>query len=102
MSRRPERILIPALLALLAGCSTDVALRDPTIPDPLVPQIPIAVGARYPEAFDHFIHQEQVIGKEKWQIDLGQSNKLLFNKLFASMFRDFKVVQGDGDPSSFG
>ena len=102
MSRRPERILIPALLAILAGCSTEVALRDPTIPDPLVPKMPLAVGARYPESFDHFIHQEQVIGKEKWQIDLGQSNKLLFNKLFSAMFREFRVVQGDGEPSSFG
>jgi len=102
MSRRPERILIPALLAFLAGCSTEVALRDPTIPDPLIPKMSISVAARYPEVFDHFIHEEQVIGKEKWQIDLGQSNRLLFNKLFDSMFREFKVVQGDGDAASYG
>ena len=42
-----------------------------------------------------------MIGKEKWQIDLGQSNKLLFSKLFSSMFSEMRIV-GAGDPASLG
>lgn len=58
----------------------------------------MSVVARYPESFDHFVHEEQVIGKEKWSIDLGQSNRLLFTQLFGSMFSDFSVISNEADP----
>jgi hypothetical protein len=95
----------PALLMLglaLVGCSTQVAVKDPTIPDPLIAPLPISVGARYPEAFDNFVHEEQVIGKDKWLIDLGASNKLLFDKLFGSMFDSYRVIGAEDDPDDFG
>jgi len=72
-------------------------MHDPTIPVPLIDQMPITVVARFPEVFDSFVHEEQVIGKEKWTIDLGQANKLLFTQLFGSMFRDFSVIAADAD-----
>ena len=53
----------------------------------------MSVAARYPVAFDNFVHEEQVIGKEKWTIDLGKSNRLLFTQLFSSMFTDFMVIE---------
>lgn len=81
------------LLLAAAGCSTQVVVQDPTIPEPLVSQLPLSVGARYPDAFEHFTHEEQVIGKDKWLIDLGQSNALLFDKLFGSMFTDYRVLE---------
>jgi len=85
--------------AVLAGCGgAQVKLQNPTIPEPLIDQMPIAVAARYPDVFNHFVHEEQVIGKEKWSIDLGQANRLLFTKLFSSMFTDFTVISGDTDP----
>ena len=62
----------------------------------------MSVGGRYPEAFDHFVHEERVIGKEKWLIDLGQSNKILFDKLFGSMFSDYRVISAEEDAKSLG
>lgn len=102
MARRAKYLGTAWLLLGLGGCSTEVALHNPTIPEPLVAPIPIVVGVRYPEAFDHFVHEEQVIGREKWQIDLGQSNKLLFNQLFGSLFGEVKLIDREGDAASFG
>lgn len=84
---------LPILLVVaLSGCSTQVTVQDPTIPEPLIAKLPISVGAKYPEVFDKFVHEELVIGKDKWLIDLGRSNKLLFDKLFASMFDSYQVI----------
>ena len=84
---------------LVAGCGgSKVTLRNPTIPPPLIDQLQLTVVARYPDVFDHFVHEEQVIGKEKWSIDLGQANRLLFTQLFGSMFTDFTVITADTDP----
>lgn len=102
MSRWFKYTHLALFLAALSGCSTQVAVRDPTIPDPLIAALPMSVGARYPEVFDHFVHEEQVIGKEKWLIDLGQSNKLLFDKLFGSMFSDFQVIGPEEDALEYG
>jgi hypothetical protein len=75
-----------------------VQLHNPTIPEPLIDQLPLTVAARYPEVFDNFVHEEQIIGKEKWLIDLGQSNRLLFTQLFGAMFTDFTVLEEGTDP----
>ena len=90
-------------MAIIAGCGgSAVKLDDPTIPKPLIDQLPLKVAARYPEAFDHFVHEEQVIGKEKWSIDLGRSNSLLFTQLFGSMFSEFTVIDSETDPRDLG
>ena len=73
-------------------------LEDPTIPEPLIDQMPLRVAARYPESFDRFVHEEQIIGKEKWTIDLGGANRVLFDRLFESMFTEFSVIGADADP----
>lgn len=39
------------------------------------------------------------MGREKWTIDLGRSNKLLFTKVFGAMFNELTVVDGSVDPS---
>jgi len=93
------RTSVATLIAIgIAGCGgAKVTLLDPGIPEPLIDQLPLSVMARYPEVFDHFVHEEQVLGKEKWSIDLGRSNRLLFTQLFGSMFTDFAVVEGDVD-----
>lgn len=102
MLRRCTLLCAAFSVAALSACSTQVAVRDPTIPDPLIAPMPISVGGRYPEVFDHFVHEERVIGKEKWLIDLGQSNKLLFDKLFGSMFSDYQVISQEDDAKSYG
>ena len=86
------------LVAALCGCAgSKVTLQNPSIPKPLIEQMQISVAARYPTAFDSFVHEEQVIGKEKWSIDLGASNRLLFTQLFGSMFSEFTVIDENTD-----
>ena len=86
------------IVAALCGCGVSkVTLQNPSIPKPLIEQMQISVAARYPTAFDSFVHEEVVIGKEKWSIDLGGSNRLLFTQLFGSMFSEFTVIDENTD-----
>jgi hypothetical protein len=98
ISRWRNFLFVTIFIVALAGCAgSRITLHDPTIPEPLIDKLPITVVARYPEVFDSFVHEEQVIGKEKWIIDLGQANRLLFTQLFGSMFTDFSVIDQDTD-----
>ncbi len=83
-----------------AGCSSSVTLAPPTIPTPLIKKIPVSVGVRLPAEFDHFVHQEEVLGRENWSIDLGRSNAALFTQLFQHMFTRSIVLKPDDDPAS--
>ncbi len=97
-SRRHKTAFLMTAAFLLAGCGgASVQLHNPTIPEPLIDQLPLRVAARYPDVFDNFVHEEQVIGKEKWSIDLGQSNRLLFTQLFGAMFSEFTVIDANTD-----
>lgn len=97
----PKKITAALLAAALSACGgSQVMLADPSIPKPLIDQLQISVAARYPENFNSFVHQEQVIGKEKWTIDLGGSNRLLFTQLFSSMFSNYTVIGENDDPRS--
>lgn len=102
MSGWRKTFSVALLIAAVSACSTQVSVQDPHIPDPLISALPLSVGVRYPQSFDHFVHEEQVIGKEKWQIDLGASNKMLFNKLFGAMFTDVTIVAESADASTLG
>ena len=95
-------ISITVFLTAVGGCSSQVTVDNPTIPDPLVEKIPLSVAVRYPPEFEHYVHTEQVIGKEKWTIDLGRSNKFLFTNLFRSMFNDLTVVDSSAQPGDLG
>jgi hypothetical protein len=96
-----KAISIAMFSIALYACSTQVSLQDPSIPDPLIEQLPLTVAARYPEQFEHFVHEEQVIGKKKWTIDMGRANSMLFTQLFESMFTDFSVLEAGDDPKNF-
>jgi len=97
-SKMLKAVLIAVFLTALGACSSQVTVNAPTIPDPLVDRIPISVAVKFPVEFEHYVHQEQVLGKEKWTIDLGRSNTLLFTKLFDAMFDEFMVVDDSVDP----
>lgn len=83
------------MLIATSGCSTHVTLQNPTIPAPLVEALPLSVAVRYPEAFQHYVHKEKVIGKDEWTIDMGRANSMLFTQLFGAMFADCTVI---GEP----
>jgi hypothetical protein len=102
-SRRLKAAIAFAVIFGLAGCAgSTVKLDNPTIPEPLITKLPLKVGARYPEVFDNYVHEEQVIGKEKWSIELGRANRLLFTQLFGSMFTDFQVIENDAEARDLG
>lgn len=90
---------VAAIAALLVGCSQQITLQDPTIPDPLVERLPLSVAVRYPKEFQHYVHKEKVIGKDEWTIDMGRANSMLFTKLFGAMFQDCTVI---GEPPGKG
>lgn len=84
------------LAAGLAACSSQVELVDPKIPSLLIEKMPLSVAVKYPKEFDHYVHQEEVLGDDDWTIDLGSANKGLFNNLFGDMFSSVHVVK-DGE-----
>lgn len=91
------------LAALAAGCGSNVRMEPPTIPEPLIESIPASVGLRMPENFEHFVHEETVLGTEDWTIDLGRSNAVFFSQLFSYMFDEVTILGQENDPplSSF-
>ena len=86
------------IAALISGCASSVKLTTPTIPPPLTDKLPISVGLRLPDNFDHYVHQESVFGREEWTIDLGNSNAALFKQLFGHMFDHVTVLTATDDP----
>ncbi len=92
-----KAVSIAVFMTALGGCSSQVTVSDPLIPDPVVEEIPISVAVKFPDVFEHFVHEEQVIDGQKWTVDLGRSNILLFTKLFRAMFNDLTVIGDDVD-----
>ncbi len=92
-----KNIRIAAVSILLAlgtsGCSSQVELVNPNIPKLLIEKIPLTVVVKYPDNFNHYVYEEDVIGDSNWTIDLGGANKTMFNNLFGSMFTSVKVIE---------
>ena len=59
------------ILILLIGCSSQVVIKDPSIPDLLIEKSPHNVAIIYPENFNNFVHEEKVIGRKSWTIDFS-------------------------------
>ncbi|MGI9272322.1 MAG: hypothetical protein ACR2QT_11140 [Woeseiaceae bacterium] len=100
MNHSKRIVLAGMLIGLLGGCGSTVTLETPTIPVPLIEKIPASIGLRMPAEFDHFIHDEEIIGREHWTIDLGDSNAALFTQLFGFMFERVTVLSSTDDPET--
>lgn len=87
--------------ALLTGCGSNVVLEAPTIPEPLIEQIPASIGLQMPAEFNHFVHEEEIIGREEWSINLSNSNARLFEQLFGHMFEKVTIIKPDEDPKNY-
>ena len=96
------RSLIAVALAavFVAGCGSNVTLDPVTIPAPLIEPMPLSIAIRIPAEFEHFVHEDEVLGREKWRIDLGRSNAALFSQLFEFMFDEITVIGPDDDASA--
>ena len=85
------------LFSLFAtGCASNVTVEEPTIPAPHIEKLPMDVALRIPEEFQHFVHEENVLGRDKWTIDLGRANATFFEQLFGYMF-DNVIILGPED-----
>jgi hypothetical protein len=84
------------IAALAAGCASNVTVEDPTIPRPHFDKLPLDVALRLPAEFQNFVHEENVLGRESWTINLGASNASFFTQLFGYMF-DNVIVLGPDD-----
>lgn len=89
------------LVLALAGCSANVTMDEPTIPAPRIAKIPVNVALRIPDEFEHFVHEENVLGKESWTIDLGRANATFFTQLFGHIFDGLTVLGPNDDARDF-
>ncbi|MBT8092644.1 MAG: hypothetical protein KJN77_06375 [Gammaproteobacteria bacterium] len=76
-------------------------MDEPTIPAPRVDKIPVDVALRIPEEFNHFEHEENILGREAWSIDLGASNAAFFRQLFGYLFDNLTVIGPDDDANDY-
>ena len=98
MSLRP-----PSSLLLTAGCSQSLTIPD-RVPEPLVQTLPLRAGLYYTPAFSGFRYTENGEGESGWNIELGQANVGLFDRLSSRMFRDTAHTGGlpaAGIPADF-
>jgi hypothetical protein len=85
------------LLSLFAtGCASNVIVENPSIPQPHIDKLPMDVALRIPDEFQSFVHEENVLGRDVWTIDLGSSNATFFQQLFGYMF-DNVIILGPDD-----
>ena len=76
-------------------------MDEPTIPAPRVEKIPVDVALRIPEEFNDFVHEENILGRESWSIDLGASNAAFFRQLFGYLFENLTVIGPDDDAKNY-
>jgi hypothetical protein len=53
------------------------------------------VAIRIPAEFHNFVHEENILGKETWTINLGSANAVFFTQLFGYMFENVIVLGPD-------
>ena len=59
------------------------------------------VAVRIPADFYNFVHEENILGKEKWTIDLGSANASFFEQLFGYMFENVIVLGPSDDATNY-
>ncbi len=80
-----------------AGCASNVTVEEPSIPRPHIDKLPMDVALRIPAEFNNFVHEENVLGRETWTINLGRANAVFFQQLFGYMFENVIVLGPDDD-----
>lgn len=102
MTERLRLAFLTSLVVLLtAGCSSTVSMNMPTIPTPRVAKIPVEVAVKMPPQFNNFVHTEDVLGKDTWTIELGNSNARFFTQLFGHMFDSVVILGPEDDPRDY-
>ncbi len=101
ISRTKLRSGITLISLFAAGCASNVTVEDPTIPRPHIDKLPMDVALRMPEEFNNFVHEENVLGRETWTINLGRANASFFEQLFGFMFENVIILGPDDDARDY-
>lgn len=80
-----------------SGCASNVKFEYASIPDPLIDKLPMDIALRIPDEFYDFSHEENVLGRENWSIQLGSANAMFFEQLFGYMFDNVIVLSATDD-----
>lgn len=72
-------------------------MMEPTIPAPRTEKIPVDVALRIPEEFNNFVHEESILGRDTWTINLGRSNAAFFEQLFGHLFNNVVLLGPEDD-----
>lgn len=97
-----QRLVLALIIGLFAsGCSSTVIVADPSIPQPHFEKLPLDVAVRIPAEFQNFVHEENVLGREAWKIELGSANASFFEQLFGYMFDSVILLGPDDDALDF-
>lgn len=82
----------------LSGCSRTVRPLNTEFPTPLIEALPLSLGIYYDDDLRNFTYNETVSDGSTWQIELGQNNTRLFDRLFGAMFSQLVVVDDIDNP----
>ena len=93
---QPIKSSVILISLFAAGCASNVTVAIPTIPRPHIEKLPMDVAVRIPADFQNFVHEENVLGRETWTINLGSANASFFEQLFGYMF-DNVIILGPDD-----
>ena len=95
IARKQLKHSVILVFLLAAGCASNVTVENPTIPVPRIDKLPMDIAVRIPAEFQNFVHEENVLGRETWTIDLGAANASFFTQLFGFMFENVIVIGPD-------
>ena len=98
-----NRLTFLAILVAIvtSGCASNVKFDYPSIPDPLIDKLPMDIALRLPDEFYDYSHEENVLGKETWSIQLGAANAMFFEQLFGYMFDNVVVLAETDDALNY-
>ncbi len=84
--------VLPAVLALLAGCGGTKLAARAQLPPPLIEMIPARVGFHYSKEFREYIHKESR-GDIDYEITLGPAHVQNLDWLLKAMFSEIVPVE---------
>lgn len=98
IARRSARRLLPLALLAMVACGGASVSVPPTLPVPLVQQIPLNMGVYLSDELRGYVFQESLESGD-WRIEFGPAQQLMFDNLLAGMFQRSQPV---ADPSAPG
>lgn len=94
-SRRNGPYLLPAVCvfaATLSGCGAITVKVAGGFPEPAMQPLPLRVGLYLDDDLKRYVHHEQPPEGRRWEVDVGEANQLLFQRLSAGMFVETSTV----------